>query len=92
MILFINLNERWKREFLEEKIRKIDMPYEFSGPGFVHERNEAPLIHQYNLLRRLNVVFTPHVAFNSREAVQRILKTTVENITAFVAGTAQNTV
>lgn len=33
-----------------------------------------------------NVVFTPHNSFNSREALQRILDTTIENIQAGVAG------
>ncbi|MGA2193327.1 MAG: NAD(P)-dependent oxidoreductase, partial [Nitrospirota bacterium] len=44
------------------------------------------------LLRLRNVVITPHSAFNTREAVQRILKTTVENIAAFIQGRPQNLV
>ncbi len=44
------------------------------------------------LLARSNVVFTPHVAFNSVEAVQRVQEITVENITAFVAGRLTNVV
>lgn len=39
------------------------------------------------LLRHENVVFTPHNAFNSREALLRILDTTVENIRGFLHGT-----
>lgn len=42
--------------------------------------------------RRENVVLTPHTAFNSHEAVQRILDTTIENIQAFAAGQPQNLV
>ena len=42
------------------------------------------------LLRRQNVVFTPHIAFNSIEAVEKLRRTTVENIQAFKAGTPQN--
>ena len=38
------------------------------------------------LLRHENVVFTPHNAFNSREALRRILDTTVENILGFLKG------
>jgi D-lactate dehydrogenase len=38
------------------------------------------------LLSRDNVVFTPHNAFNSREALVRILEVTLENIEAFRAG------
>src|SRR6056297_311352 len=44
------------------------------------------------LIRLQNVVVTPHSAFNTREAVQRILDTTVENIRAFAAGQRQNMV
>ncbi|SRR6056297_622600 len=44
------------------------------------------------LIRLQNVVVTPHSAFNTREAVQRILDTTVENIRAFAAGERQNVV
>ncbi|MGK9368884.1 hydroxyacid dehydrogenase [Melioribacter sp. Ez-97] len=35
------------------------------------------------LLRRENVILTPHMAFDSQEAVERILETTAENINAF---------
>lgn len=38
------------------------------------------------LLARSNVVFTPHVAFNSMEAIERLETVTVENIKAFAAG------
>jgi D-lactate dehydrogenase len=44
------------------------------------------------LLRRDNVVVTPHNAFNSEEALQRILATTVENVRAFLAGQPINVV
>ena len=38
------------------------------------------------VLARLNVVCTPHVAFNSIEAVERLQQMTAENITAFAEG------
>ena len=44
------------------------------------------------LLRLSNVIITPHSAFNTREAVQRILDTTIDNITAFAQGKPQNVV
>ncbi|MCC7370519.1 MAG: hydroxyacid dehydrogenase [Chloroflexi bacterium] len=44
------------------------------------------------LQRRENVVLTPHIAFNSHEAVRRILDTTVGNIRAFLAGQPTNLV
>ncbi|MFA6973282.1 MAG: hydroxyacid dehydrogenase [Parcubacteria group bacterium] len=42
------------------------------------------------LLKRDNVVFTPHIAFFSKEALERILSTTAENILAFAKGEMNN--
>ncbi len=39
-----------------------------------------------------NVIITPHTAFNSEEAIQRILKTTMSNIEVFISGGSQNDV
>ncbi len=50
------------------------------------------LIRQHILLRRPDVVITPHMAFYSREAEERILAITVDNIRAFLAGHPQNLV
>ncbi len=44
------------------------------------------------VVSRANVFFTPHVAFNSAEAVARLREVTVENIRAFVAGTPAHAV
>jgi len=49
-------------------------------------------IQNHVILKKPNVVFTPHNAFNSQEALERILDTTAENIGAFVAGAAKNVV
>ncbi len=46
----------------------------------------------HSLLNRDNVIITPHIGFNSREAVQRILETTLENIRAFLHGHPRNLV
>jgi lactate dehydrogenase-like 2-hydroxyacid dehydrogenase len=50
------------------------------------------LFRNERLLSRPTVVFTPHVAFNSVEAVERMLTMTVENIRAFLAGKPINVV
>jgi D-lactate dehydrogenase len=47
---------------------------------------------QHVLLLRENVILTPHMAFFSREAEERILETTAENITGFLAGQPRNVV
>jgi D-lactate dehydrogenase len=44
------------------------------------------------LLRRDNVVITPHIAFNSEEALRRILDTTVANLRAYLRGAPINVV
>jgi len=46
----------------------------------------ANLIKGHILLSRDNVVFTPHIAFYSQEALERILETTAENIKSFIEG------
>jgi D-lactate dehydrogenase len=50
------------------------------------------LLANHVLVHMRNVVVTPHSAFNTREAVQRILDTTVENIQAFAHGDPINVV
>ncbi len=52
----------------------------------------SELVNDHNLLRRDNVVYTPHIAFYSDEALHRILRTTIENITCFADGVCQNAV
>ncbi|MFO8082857.1 MAG: hydroxyacid dehydrogenase [Desulfobacterales bacterium] len=54
------------------------------------KHNIETLLTDHILLRLRNVYITPHNAFNTREAVQRILDVTVENITAYVSGKPQN--
>ena len=56
------------------------------------EEQLRSLVRSHILLRRDNVVFTPHLAFYSREALQRIIDTTIGNIRAFLAGVPQNVV
>jgi len=48
------------------------------------------LIRNHILMKRDDVVITPHIAFNSREAVQRILETTAENIIGYLEGKPRN--
>ena len=37
-----------------------------------------------------NVILTPHIAYNTKEAVERILNTTLDNIQQFGMGIVQN--
>ena len=52
----------------------------------------ATALRNHILLHRENVVITPHIAFDSREALQRILETTIGNITGFLADNPVNVV
>ena len=50
------------------------------------------IIKDHILLNKDNVVFTPHIAFYSQEALERILDTTIENINCFEKEKPQNVV
>jgi len=52
----------------------------------------GPILSGQILLRFNNVIITPHNAFNTDEAVQRILDTTVENIRSFQRGEPTNVI
>ena len=56
------------------------------------KHNLETLLADHVLLRLRNVIITPHSAFNTCEAVQRILETTVDNIAAFARGEPVNIV
>jgi D-lactate dehydrogenase len=50
------------------------------------------LVAAHALVDMPNVIVTPHIAFNTREAKREIIETTIQNILAFVQGTPINTV
>lgn len=60
----------------------------------VYERKHdlQTLLANHVLSHQRNVIITPHSAFNTREAVQRIISTTTRNIETFAAGNPQNQV
>jgi D-lactate dehydrogenase len=66
----------------EEAVRE---ERELLSSRFDEERLRS-VIRNHILLKREDVIITPHIAFNSREAVERILSTTAENIQAFLEG------
>ena len=45
-----------------------------------------------NLLKLDNVIITPHIAYDTKEAIRRILDFTISNIRAFAEGKIQNNV
>ncbi|TVR81817.1 MAG: hydroxyacid dehydrogenase [Rhodospirillales bacterium] len=60
--------------------------------AFKEKHNMETLLADHILLRLKNVIITPHSAFNTKEAVRRILDTTRDNIEFFVAENPQNLV
>jgi D-lactate dehydrogenase len=50
------------------------------------------IVMNHLLVQHPNVLVTPHNAFNSKEALERIIRTTIGNIAAFRIGVAQHTI
>ncbi len=59
---------------------------------FTEKIDFKTLLENHVLMERDNVIITPHNAFNSKEALERILETTVENIKGFIKGKTVNVV
>ena len=82
---------------LQEHIQQSAAPErspDYKEPLQRRERVEelGNLVRNSRLIERMDVIFTPHSAFNSREAVARIDQETVRNIRRFLAGTPVNRV
>jgi D-lactate dehydrogenase len=57
------------------------------------KENEIRTLWQNHILMKLpNVLVTPHNAFNSKEAIERVLMTTIKNIKSFLEGKPINVV
>ncbi len=74
----------------EEEDISDELAYLQEGDPHVDELQT--LIRNHMLMHMPNVLVTPHLAFNSEEAMQRILDTTLENIRGFQAGEPRNLV
>jgi len=72
-------------------LKAIDQGH-LGGAGLDVVENETSLSSNHPLLNRDNVIVTPHIAFYTTEAMNRIARTTVENIHAFLRGEPQNVV
>lgn len=55
----------------------------FLATGHPKEEELKTLLYDHVLINMPNVLITPHNAFNSQEALERILQTTIENIKGF---------
>ena len=75
-----------------ESERQLKEETELLRRGSQEFKDFKTLFKNHVLIDLPRVIVTPHIAFFTREAVQEILKTTVENIRAFLAGKPQNVV
>jgi len=64
----------------------------FLSKGHPKESELQTLLRNHILMRMPNVLITPHMAFDSTEALGRILDTTFANMKGFIAGTPVNIV
>jgi D-lactate dehydrogenase len=78
-------------DVLEEEGDMNDEATLLTAPHPNAEAIKTALENHY-LIEHPRVIVTPHVAFNTTEAVERILNTTIENIKSFGAGPPTNIV
>lgn len=70
---------------------EVSLLTRFSGQGG-QGIDFKTLLCDHILIRHPKVIVTPHNAFNSQEALERIIKVTIENIKSFIDGKAINTI
>lgn len=75
-----------------EKEGVINNELEFLFSGNPEEHGLKTILANHVLIDMPNVLVTPHNAFNTKEALQRILDTTLESIQSFIADNPKNLV
>ena len=78
-------------DVLENEETITDLDY-ISGINRLDKLTLEQTIINTQLFKLSNVIITPHTAYNSIEAIHRILNTTMNNINEFVKGNLQNVV
>lgn len=74
-------------DVLEEE-GEIKNEMKFFADGNVHEKELKVILENHILMRMPNVLITPHNAFNTVEALMRILTVTLQNISGFLNNSA----
>ncbi len=77
-------------DVLEEE-EALDKPW-LLFDSYINRDNLQELVTAHILREKPNVLITPHNAFNTKEAVERIVKTSCENIQNFLRGKPSNLV
>ncbi|MBI3587937.1 hydroxyacid dehydrogenase [Candidatus Micrarchaeota archaeon] len=78
-------------DVLEEEC-EIKEEKELLSAAFARTCDLKTVLENHLLLNHPRVIITPHNAFNSQEALERILDTTAQNISSFFGGRAINAV
>lgn len=78
-------------DVLEEE-KEIGEELELLTSHDQHSVDFKTLCIDHALMHHPKVIVTPHNAFNTKEAMERILHTTIDNIRCFIEGRAQNLV
>lgn len=78
-------------DVLEGEVDLIDEATLLTAPHSNADAIKIALENHY-LIEHPRVIVTPHVAFNTQEAVERIINTTIENIKNFAVGSPTNVV
>jgi len=79
-------------EQIVERLHDAFTPMEPMGNDPLRITEVRRLMHNNTLLSHPNVIVTPHIAFNSHEALERINRCTIDNINAHLSGAPQNVV
>ena len=85
-------SERIIGQEIIDHVQQSDSPEEEPLPRGERVEELRNLVRESKLIARPDVIFTPHSAFNSTEAVARIDQQTVKNIRQYLAGTPVNLV
>ena len=78
-------------DVLEEEVG-LKEERELVSSEYLKKVNVETELLNHVLLTREDVLITPHNAFNSKEALNQIIETTIENITSFISSSPVNTI
>jgi D-lactate dehydrogenase len=75
-----------------EQEKEIKSEADYLAKEFLNKEELEVMLYDHILMKMPNVLITPHNAFNSIEALQRILNTTIDNINGFLSNRPVNLV